>query len=76
MILNIPIVSTRNSGAIEISDNGKYALLSDHTAEDLSNKIEKMINSQKLRDYYAKNATNRVYDYDDSKILLQIDKFL
>lgn len=76
MILNIPIVSTRNSGAIEISDNGKYALLSDHTAEDLSNKIEKMINSQKLRDYYAKNATNRVYDYDDSKILLQIDNLL
>lgn len=73
MILGIPIVSTRNSGALEITDNGKYALLTDHTATDIADKLEQMILNKKLRCEYAEKAKERVKFFDETEVLGKVN---
>lgn len=69
MTLGIPIVATKCSGAIEISDHGNYALLTEHTIEDIAEKIIMMISDQKIRNYYILNSKKRLEYYNTKKVL-------
>lgn len=72
MTLGVPVMSTSCSGAVEISDNGKYALLSDHTIEDIASKLEFMIRHAEFRRQLAVKAIRRVDFYDEKAVLKQI----
>ncbi len=76
MTLGIPIVSTRNSGALEITDNGKYALLTEHTVDDIAAQLEKMILSKDLRVSYAHKAKERVKFFDEAEVLGKVNALL
>lgn len=60
MVLEIPILSTKTSGSIEISDNGKYALLSGHSVQEISENLEQMILKPELREFYSKKSNERM----------------
>jgi len=72
MILGVPIVATKCSGCVEITENGKYGLLSEHSAEDIADKIEQMITNPQLRQYYAELAKERMVFFNEKETLNKI----
>lgn len=76
MALNVPIVSTACSGAIEITDNGKYALLTDHSVTDIAEKLGQMIEDSALRKYYSKKSSERLKFFDETEVLKKVHKLL
>lgn len=72
MMLEVSIVSTECSGAVEISDRGECALLSDHSVEDIAAKLEIMIAEPRLRKQFSEKAKKRVDYYDEKTVLEQV----
>ena len=65
MMLSTAVVATKCKGFIEISDNGQYALLSDHSVESIADHLSIMIENADLRNSYIAKAKVRVFDYDE-----------
>lgn len=65
MMLSTAVVATKCKGCIEISDNGQYALLSDHSVESIADCLSIMIENVDLRNFYIAKAKARVLDYDE-----------
>lgn len=74
MYFSKPIVATKCSGCIEITDNGKYGLLTEHDATDIARKMETMILDYKIRECYASKATERCQYFNEDRSLSQIEK--
>ena len=74
MTLGIPVISTRCSGGVEISDNGEFALLSDHSVEDIATKLDFMIMNPEFRIQLSEKAKKRVAFYDEKVVLEKIYK--
>jgi len=74
MTLGIPVMSTRCSGGVEISDNGEYALLSDHSVEDIAANLDFMIMHPEFRKQLLEKAKKRVAFYDEKVVMEKIYK--
>ena len=74
MYFSKPIVATKCSGCMEITDEGKYALLTEHTAEDIADKMELVIRDKNLRLRYGKLASERCEHFNENKTLGDIYK--
>lgn len=74
MYFSKPIVATKCSGCMEITDEGKYALLTEHTAEDIADKMELVIRDEDLRLRYGKLASERCEHFNENKTLDDIYK--
>lgn len=74
MCFSKPIVATKCSGCIEITDNGKYGLLTEHDATDIAEKMETMILDDKMRKYYASMMNERCQYFNEDRTLSQIEK--
>lgn len=58
IILEVPVVSTRCTGPVELLDNGKYGVLTGNEKDDLKEAIESLIEDRDKLSYYKK-MTNR-----------------
>lgn len=74
MYFSRPIVATKCPGCMEISDGGKYALLTEHTVEDIADKMELIIRDEDVRDRYGELALKRCEYFDEDKTLSNIYK--
>lgn len=74
MYFSKPIVATKCSGCIEITDRGKYGLLAEHNAADIADKMEVMIIDNTTRSYYASMAAERCQYFNENRTLSQIEK--
>lgn len=74
MYFSKPIVATKCSGCMEIADGGKYALLTEHTVEDIADKMELIIRDKSVRERYGKLASKRCEYFNEDKTLSNIYK--
>ena len=75
--LGLPVVSTKTTGPIELLDNNKYGLLTDHDDdESIYQAVKKMIDDDNLREYYHKKSFERAEALDIEKIMKQIYSIL
>lgn len=58
IILEVPVISTRCTGPVELLDDGKYGVLTGHEKDDLKEAIESLIEDRDKLSYY-KEMTNR-----------------
>ena len=65
--LGLPIVSTKTTGPIELIDNDKYGLLTDHDDESMYLAVKKMIDDDSLREHYHKKSLERseIFNVED-----------
>lgn len=74
MYFSKPIVATKCSGCIEITDRGKYGLLTEHNAADIADKMEVMIIDNTTRALYASMAAERCQYFNENRTMSQIEK--
>lgn len=74
--LGLPIVSTKTVGPIELIDNDKYGLLTDHDDDSIYQAVKKMIDDDSLREYYHKKSLERAKTLDIEKVMSQIYSML
>ena len=70
--LGLPVVSTKTTGPIELIDNNKYGLLTDHDDESIYSAVKEMIEDKDLRMYYHQQALKRVEVFNVSEVLNRI----
>ncbi len=76
MCLGTPVISTKTSGPIEIIDNNKYGVLTEHDDESMYCAIKKMITESELRAKYRQKGNERIDLFAVQKILKQIEEIL
>lgn len=59
MSLGIPVVSTKTAGAIELLENGKFGILTEHDDKSIFESIKKLIDDEKVREHYQNMSTIR-----------------
>ena len=64
----MPVISTRCTGPVELLENGKYGLLTEHGSEDIQKAIELLIEDRDKLFYYKEMAKKRkrFFDVDNS----------
>ena len=72
MSLETAVVATKCTGCIEISDEGKYALLTEKNAESIADGLEKIAIDDTLRHSLIECSKRRVFDYDEQTSLNKI----
>lgn len=76
MYLGKPIVATSCSGCIEITDSGKYGILTEHSVDDIAKKMEMVIINPDMRKEYADLSKKRAEYFNESESLDRIDKII
>lgn len=76
MLLEVPVVSTKTAGPIEIIDNDTYGLLCEHDDESIYQAVKKMMVSEALRNHYIMQGSERVKDFSVENTIQQFDKLL
>ncbi|MBS7182890.1 MAG: glycosyltransferase [Eubacterium sp.] len=76
LILEVPVVSTRCTGPIELLDNGKYGLLTEHGSEDIQKAIELLIEDRDKLCYYKEMAKKRKKFFDVDNGVKEWEKVL
>lgn len=74
--LGLPIVSTKTTGPIELIDNDKYGILTDHDDDSIYQAVKKMIDDDKLRLHYHKKSLERAEILDVNVVMEQIYNIL
>ena len=74
--LGLPIVSTKTTGPIELIDNNKYGILTDHDDESIYQAVKKMIDDDNLREHYHKKSLERAKILDVDGVMKQIYNIL
>ena len=69
-----PVIATKCPGCIEITDNGKYGLLTEHDVSDITLKMEKMIVDIHVRDYYSSMSAERCRHFNENVTLSRIEE--
>ena len=59
LILGIPVISTKCTGPIELLDNGKYGVLTDHGTCNIQEAISNLISDKDELNYYKEMAHER-----------------
>lgn len=72
-ILGLPVVSTKCSGPVEIINDSKAGILTDHTAEALAKGISAMINDKDFYEKCKKNVNEWKDNYDSDEVYRQIE---
>ena len=60
MCLDIPVISTKTCGPIEILDNNKYGILCDHNDDSIYSAIKLLYTDTVLSRKYSKGGYDRV----------------
>ena len=76
MYFSKPIVATKCPGCIEITDDGKYGLLTEHNVADIADKMENIIKDESLRDKYKELSFERIKVFDENITIDNIYKIL
>lgn len=74
--LGLPVVSTKTTGPIELIDNNKYGLLTEHDDESIYQAVKKMIDDDSLREYYHRKSLERAEIFDVKSVMNQIYSIL
>lgn len=77
MSFGLPVVSFKQSGSIDILDNGKYGILVDNgDLEQLGVALNKVIESPSIQKNMQKLSLERVIDYSPDKIEQEWEKLM
>ena len=76
MLLGKPVVATKCSGCVEITDGGKYGVLCEHNAKDIAEKLKQILESKELRERLAASGRERLAVYSERKTLDAFDNLI
>lgn len=76
LILNIPVISTRCTGPVELLENGKYGMLIGHESSDIKNAIEELIMDKEKLENYRKTTLLRKGFFEVEKNIKEWEKIL
>lgn len=76
MLLGKPIVATKCSGCVEITDGGSYGLLCEHNAKDIAAKLKLLLESKEERERFAAYGKERLAVYSERKTLDAFDNLI
>ena len=72
MCLGVPVISTKTSGPIEILDDNKYGLLTEHDDDAIYEAVKSMMENNAMREKYGTAGKSRVKDFDIRSVMSQI----
>lgn len=72
LCLGLPIVSTKTSGPMELLDNNKYGILTEHDENSIYEALKQLIISEETRKYYAQMSLKRSELFDLTKSMEDI----
>lgn len=72
MAFSKPIIATKCPGCIEITDGGRYGLLTEHDVEDIAIKMENVITDKDLRKRLSDLSETRVAFFDEKKTISDV----
>lgn len=70
--LGVPICSTRVTGSIEILDNGKFGVLTDHDDDSIYNAVKALLDNRKQLNYYHEKSLERSAMFNIDKTMEEI----
>lgn len=76
MYLDKPVIATSCPGCIEITDSGKYGILTEHSVDDIAQKMEMIIVNPDMRKEYADLSKKRAEYFNEYESLNRIDKII
>jgi len=76
MCLGLPIVSTKTTGPIELLDNNKFGLLTDHDEASIYNALVQLIDSEEKRKHYLVMSLERAKMFDVQQTMNEIYSLL
>lgn len=72
MSFRLPVISMNNTGAQEFLNGGKFGVLTqDHRVHDLNIKLDTLMYSPSIRNYWANQALQRSHDFSLSDVTNQ-----
>lgn len=72
MSFGLPVISMNNTGAQEFLNGGKFGILTqDHRVHDLNIKLDTLMYSPSIRNYWANQALQRSHDFSLSDVTNQ-----
>lgn len=74
--LGLPIVSTKTAGPIELIDNDRYGILTEHDDESIFQAVKKMIDDDALREHYHKKSLERAEILDIDAVMNKVYSIL
>ena len=76
MSLGIPVISTRTAGAIELLEDGKFGMLTEHDDISIFEAIKKLIDDEELRRYYQNMSNIRAEKLDAGDVMNRVYNLL
>lgn len=76
MCLGVPVVSTKTAGPIEILDNDKYGLLTEHDDESMFQAVKRLMSDAALRKHYVDRGRERVEKFRPNVVINEIEQLL
>ena len=76
IVLEVPVVSTRCTGPVELLDNGKYGILTGHESNDIQRAVESLITDYNKLDYYKKTISSRKQFFNIENSIKKWEKIL
>lgn len=76
MVLGKPILTTRNIGAVEITENGRFALLSDYEIENFYHLLDKLIRSNSFRNTITCKSREGAKTFDENAVVDRVLEIL
>ena len=74
MCLDIPVISTKTCGPLEILDNNKYGILCDHNDDSIYNAIKLLYSDKELSKKYSNGGYDRVKMFSIENCMTKIYK--
>lgn len=68
LVLGIPVVATKTSGGMELLENGKYGILTEHDDASIYEAIKKLVDSTTLCKEYQEKSLSRsnIFNIDET----------
>lgn len=77
MVLGIPVLSTKCSGAQELLGyNNEYGIVVENSTQGIMEGLEKFLSTPELLEYYREKAQIRGKDFEKSKTVKEVEKLL
>lgn len=74
--LGIPVVATKTAGAIELLENGKYGILTEHDDVSIFEGLKQMVDNKELRELFKKKSAERALIFDTNHTMKSIYKLI
>ena len=75
-LLNKPVICTDSGGPTEITDNGKYGILVENSADGIYSAMEKVLTDKSFYNHFIQLAKERRPFFESEHILRQIESML